>query len=249
MMDLGPTSLTIALVVSWLAGVAKVAFGIGAGVFLTPILALVLPPKDAVALMAPVMLVTDVLALRHHWGKWHTGHMLVLLPTAFVGIVLGTLFLAWAPPTLVRKAIGVIAMLFVAIQLRRSRQPAGKPSVPMPAWGGWIIGFLAGIATSIAHSGGIVMSIYLLTVGLTKEVFVASIVGTFAVTDLAKLSLYWQVGVLTLPILLTGLALTPVMLLGGWMGVSLNRRLSVQQFTAIVTVMVGLAGILLLATP
>ncbi len=248
MPELSPTSLIIIVLVSWLAGVAKVAFGIGAGVFLTPILALTLPSKVAVALMAPMMVVTDVLALRQHWGKWHTRHILVLLPTAFVGVVLGTLFLAWAPTALVRKAIGVIALLFVAIQLQRWRNTAGKVSAPMPPWAGWIIGFLSGITTSIAHAGGIVMSIYLLSVGLTKDVFIASVVGTFSLTDLLKLSLYWQVGVLTLGILLTGIALTPIMLLGGRMGISLNRKLSVQQFTTIVTVLVGVAGLLLLTT-
>ncbi len=77
------------MVVSWIAGVAKVAFGIGAGVFLTPVLALVLPPKVAVALMAPMMVITDFVALRHHWGKWDSRHILVLLPTAVVGVVPG----------------------------------------------------------------------------------------------------------------------------------------------------------------
>ena len=248
MLDLSPTSLAIVLVVSWVAGMAKVAFGIGAGVFLTPILALVLPPKVAVALMAPMMVITDVAALRHHWGKWHTGHMLVLLPTAFVGVVLGTLFLAWAPTPFVRKAIGLIAFFFVAVQVHRRLSQAKRPAAPLPPWAGWIIGFLAGITTSIAHAGGVVMSIYLLGVGLTKEAFIASIVGTFSITDLLKLSLYWQVGVLTLTILLTGIALSPVMFLGGRMGMALNRRLSVEQFTAAITVLVGISGLVLLVT-
>ncbi|MHB0869487.1 MAG: sulfite exporter TauE/SafE family protein [Chloroflexota bacterium] len=248
MPDLSPTSLIIILLVSWAAGVAKVAFGIGAGVFLTPILALVLPPKVAVALMAPMMVITDVLALRHHWGKWHSRHILVLLPTAFVGIVVGTLFLTWAPTTLVRKAIGAIALLYVAIQIHRLRRPSGKPALPMPTWAGWIIGFFSGITTSVAHAGGIVMSIYLLSVGLTKEAFIASVVGAFSITDLVKISLYWQVGILTMSILLAGIALAPAMLLGGRMGIALNRGLSVQQFTTIVTVMVGAAGLLLLLT-
>ncbi len=236
------------MVVSGIAGVAKVAFGIGAGVFLTPVLALVLPPKVAVALMAPMMVITDFAALRHHWGKWDSRHILVLLPTAVVGVVLGTLFLAWAPAPLVRKAIGLIALLFVSLQIYRWRRPGGRASAPMPAWAGWIVGFISGLTTSIAHAGGIVMSVYLLSVGLTKEVFIASIVGAFSITDLLKLSLYWQVGVLTTTILLTGIALTPVMLLGGRMGASLNRRLSVQQFTAALTVLVAISGLLLLST-
>jgi uncharacterized membrane protein YfcA len=244
--ELNPISLTIIVIVSLIAGMAKVAFGIGAGVFLTPILALVLPPKVAVALMAPMMVITDFAALRHHWGKWHTRYVLVLLPTALVGIALGTFFLAWAPAPVVRKAIGVIALLFVALQLLRGRP--GGASTPLPVWAGSIIGLVAGIASAIAHSGGIVMSIYLLSIGLTKEVFVASVVGSFSITDLLKLSLYWQVGVLTLGILLAGIALTPVMLLGGRFGMSVSRRLSVQQFTAAVTVLVGVSGVLLLAT-
>lgn len=248
MPELSATSAIVILLVSWLAGVSKVAFGIGAGVFLTPVLALVLPSKVAVALMAPMMVITDLVALRQHWGKWHTRHVLVLLPTALVGIVLGTLFLAWAPAPVVRKIIGVMALIFVAQQVLRIRSTKKHAPAPLPAWVGSVIGLVAGVASSIAHSGGVVMSIYLLSLGLTKELFVASVVASFSITDLLKLSLYWQVGVLTLSILLTGIALTPFMLLGGRMGVSVSRRLSVEQFSVAVTALVAVSGILLLAT-
>ena len=244
-----PTWLSIVIFASWVAGIAKVAFGVGAGVFLTPLLTLVLPPKVAVGLMWPVMFVTDISALHHHWRKWDTRQVLVLLPTCFVGIIVGSLFLAWAPSELVRKAIGIIALLFVALQLARSRRGAGKPTAPMPIWAGWIIGFLGGIVTSLSHSGGIIISIYLLSVGLTKNVFIASLVSIFFVGNLVKFPLYWQTGILTPPILLTGLALTPVMLLGGRAGLLLNRRVTVAQFTKAIVLIVGLSGLVLLANP
>lgn len=248
MLELDSTALTIVLVASWFAGVSKVAFGIGSGVFLTPVLALMLPPKVAVGLMAPLMIITDVLALQAHWRKWHARHLAVLLPTAFVGVVIGALYLAWAPSTLVRKTIGAVALLYVAVQLFYFGRGSRKFDAPMPVWGGSVIGLFTGITTSVAHSGGVVMSIYLLTVGLAKNTFVATVVAVFFATNLLKFPLYWQTGVLNMPILLTGIALTPLMLLGGRMGISLNRRLTAQQFTTGIVVIVGLAGVILLAS-
>ncbi len=246
--DWSSTSLIVVVVISCVAGAAKVAFGIGAGVLLTPIAALVLPPKEAVALMAPMMLITDFVAIPHHWRKWSTRHVLLLLPTAFAGVILGTLFLAWAPPLWVKRAIGIIALLFVATQLWRRLRPADGSAKPLPDWLGYVIGLLAGIASSIAHAGGIVMSIYLLGVGLTKQIFVSSIIATFFLTDTTKLIAYWQTGVLTFPILLAGIALTPAMLIGGGAGAFLNRRLTVSQFTTMMMVLVGISGALLLTS-
>lgn len=248
MLDLDPLSFIVVVLVSVLSSIIKVSVGIGSGAFLTPILALVLPPKVAIGLMAPLMIVTDLAALHHHWRKWHTRHVLVLLPTCLVGVVAGSLFLAWAPSEVVRKAIGVIALTFVALQLLRFRREAAGPSLPMPAWSGWIVGLVAGVTNAVAHSGGIILSIYLLTLGLAKNGFIASLVMIFLAANLVKAPIYWQTGILNMPLLLTGLALTPTILLGGWLGMRLNRSISVEQFSRIVVVIVGMSGLLLLAT-
>lgn len=246
MLELDSIELLAIVAASLLAGLVKVAFGVGAGAFLTPLLALILPPTVAVALMAPVMLLTDVQAVQHHWGKWSTRHVMVLLPTSVLGIAAGTLFLGWAPPYLIRKAIGAIALVFVVLQLRRFRGGVAGPRIPFPVWGGWIVGFIAGVSSAIAHAGGIVFSVYLLSAGLAKNAFVASVVALFVASSAIKIPLYWQIGILTAPVLLTGLALAPVMFLGGRIGARLNQRISVVQFTWIVTLAVGGSGLLLL---
>ncbi len=238
----------VVAVCATVAGIAKVAFGVGAGVFLTPILALVIEPKAAVGLMWPVMLVTDVSALQHHWGKWNRRCLTVLLPTVCLGIVLGSLFLAWAPSPVVKKVLGMTALGYVVIQLTRMRAQGSKGVSGMPAWAGSLLGLVAGIFTAIAHSGGIISSIYLLGVGLPKNVFIATLVVTFFLGNLVKFPLYWETNILTAPMLLTGLALTPAMLLGGRLGMALNRRVSVEQFTFVVIAVVGLSGAVLTLT-
>ena len=247
MLELDATSLIIILIVSLLAGAVKVAFGVGAGALATVIMAMVLPPKMAVGLLAPIMIITDIQALRYHWRKWDTKQVMVILPTAVLGIGVGTAFLGWAPPGVVRKAIGTVAILFALLQLLRMYQRDQAP-VALPLWSGWIIGFFAGITTTVAHAGGVVFSMYLLGANLPKNTFVATVVALFFATNTIKLPLYWSVGVLTLPILLMGILLTPVMVAGGWLGSQLSRRISVQQFLWIVTLLVGASGLLLLLT-
>ena len=60
----------------------KSAFGIGAGIFLTPVLALVMDPKEAVMVVGIMMLLTDFTALYQYWGKWSKRDVWSLVPPA-----------------------------------------------------------------------------------------------------------------------------------------------------------------------
>ena len=61
--------IIIAIAVSGSA-VIKNSVGIGAGVFLLPVLTLVLPPKVALGLGAPAMLISDLVGIKNYWGEW-----------------------------------------------------------------------------------------------------------------------------------------------------------------------------------
>lgn len=248
MPDLSPFSLAVIAVIAFAAGAAKVAFGVGSGALLTPVAALVLPAKTAVALMAPLMMVTDFVAIPRYWRKWSGRHVLVVIPTAFVGIILGTVFLTWASPLWVKRAIGVVALLFVATQMWRRTRSFGASRTKVPDSLGYVAGLFAGVTSGIAHAGGIVISIYFIESGLTKQVFVASVIATLFLTDVTKMISYWQSGVLTWPVLVTGLLLSPAMLLGGSAGAWLSQRMTVSQFTTFLMFLLGISGFLLLVS-
>lgn len=237
------TFLTV--VAALAAGLIKAAFGIGAGVFLTPLLSMIMFSKTAVALMAPMMLVTDITTLWMHWKKWDLKYVLLLSPGFLSGVLAGSYYLAWASPSLTTLTIGIIAMVFSAYQIARIKYPETFSGMDVSDTTGVIISIFAGASSAIAHSGGIILTIYLITKNLSKSSFVATLVGILFLSDTLKMVTYTKMGLLTQPILISGLELIPVLLIGSWLGSKLITKLSDTQFVLYVNILILISGIIL----
>lgn len=239
--------LYIAIILAALAaGVIKTGFGVGAGVFLTPLLSLIMNPKEAVGLMTPMMLITDVITLYIFWRKWDWYQVKILLPGCVLGNVVGAYYLSWASPATAKVTIGIIAVLFSSFQIYKEKNSTLFQNFQFKTWQGVLVSFFAGIASAVAHSGGIIITIYLITVGLTKEVFVATLVSVLLISDISKVALFTNLHILTWKLMLMGLAATPVMLLGGWAGRKLMDKLNDKQYVLYINALIFVSGIILL---
>ena len=45
-------------------------FGVGGGVFMTPLIVLLFPPKFGIGLLGPMMLMMSAAGVRQYWKKW-----------------------------------------------------------------------------------------------------------------------------------------------------------------------------------
>lgn len=79
------TLLLIALVVI-LIGLSKSAFAGALGVFAVPLLMLKLTAIDAITLMLPILMMSDVFSLRSFWRQWDTRLLISLIPGAVIGV-------------------------------------------------------------------------------------------------------------------------------------------------------------------
>lgn len=228
------------------AGIIKTGFGVGAGIFLTPLLALMVGAKQAVGLMSPMMLITDVVTLYVFWGKWDWKQIKVILPGTVLGTIFGAYYLSWASPSVAKITIGIIAIVFSSITVFKSKNPTAFQNFKVQLWHGVLTSFFSGIASAIANAGGVVVTIYLVSAGLSKEAFIATLVSVLLISDISKFVLYTHLNILTMDFLLMGLALTPVMLLGSWLGKKLLERLNEKQYVLYINVLVFISGIILL---
>src|SRR5690606_37923108 len=99
-----------------LIGISKGGFGGGLGVVGVPMLALVISPTQAAAILLPVLCVMDLVGLYSYRGSWDRSLMRVLAPGAVAGIVLGTFTFAATTEDAVRLIAGVIAVGFTLWQ-------------------------------------------------------------------------------------------------------------------------------------
>ena len=235
------------------SAVIKNGVGVGAGIFLLPFLSLVLPAKFALGLGAPIMLVSDIAGVVYYWKEWDKNELFLLLPPAFLGVILGALMIQTIPNELFRLFIGIFAIVFSSYQLLKMKLPKST------TWGGWaswvaepkkamavLFGFLGGVASSVIHAGGLVMSVYLIQGSKEKRVFVGTLVLFFAITNSLKVMTYLQIDILNVKMAFLVAGISPLIILGGFLGNVLNKRVSQKTFRVIVLAVILIIGINLL---
>lgn len=229
-----------------LTGVSKVGFGGGAGVLATPLLAAVFPPREAVGILLPLLIVSDAIAVWHYWRdvRWPVLHFLWAGVVAGVGA--GALMFATVSDGQLRAAIGAVCLAFCALQWwRRVILRAEEGWRPNWFWGSGV-GAAAGFTSTLAHAAGPVLVMYLVPQHLSPAVYVGTNSVFFAVLNLLKVPPYLHQGLIdghTLRLSLLGI---PAIVSGSLLGVWLNRRFNSDRFAVIIYVLLFLTGLELL---
>jgi len=107
-------------------------------------------------------------------------------------------------------------------------------------------GLLAGVTSSFAHGAGPVVSMFLVPQKLPKEIFVGTNVLVFFWINWIKVPFFVANGVITQRTLLKSLYFLPLIPIGVWLGVWLNRRFNETWFIRIVLIALFLTGMQLI---
>lgn len=236
-----PAFWLAAAVAVLLTGISKSGLAGAFGGMAVPLMALWVPPGFAVAVMAPVLCMIDLFGINIYRGQWSKDDVLRLIPGALIGIAAGTLTFGLLDDRVIRAALGTIALLFVAQRLLKlipERQP-GRLA-------GWLCGTLGGLTSTVAHAGGPPVLMYLLARRLPKQTFIATMVVFFTVINLVKLVPYTALGMFTLETLAMSAILAPLVPVGVWAGLRLQRLLPERVFFVVATALLGVTGLQLL---
>ena len=241
---------------AWAAlGVAAVVIGIsktalpGGSILAIALFAAVLPARTSTAATLLLLMVGDVFALLAYRRHAHWPTLLRLAPAVVAGLLLGFAFLALTGDGVVRRAIGVILLLMIAVTLwRRWRQARAEQEAA--ARGGALLagvyGTLGGFTTMVANAGGPVMSMYFLATRTPVQVFLGTSAWFFAIINVTKVPFLAGIGLFTGPVLLTDAILAPLVVLGALLGLRVARRLDQRLFDRIVIVLTVLGAVYLL---
>lgn len=239
-------------------GLSKAGFGGGLGMLTTPLCALVFGPKDAIGIVLPLLCVGDAFSLYHYRGKWDTANLRYLLPGAFFGILIGVQLIGRFSKDGLNTTIGVIAVVFVLFQFFKERilkaEGTFKPNHAI----GVPFGLAAGVTSTFAHAAGPIGAMFLIPQRLPKEVFVSTTVLVFfwinwlkmpffvIDRELVDLPLFAPQSLITWATLQKSLTLLPLVPVGVWLGVWLNRRIPEKAFLNVVYVLTALTGLQLI---
>jgi len=241
----GPGALAVLAVAAVLVGMAKTSIG-GLATLAVVAFAAVLPARESTAAVLLLLLVGDVYAVRHYRQHADVVVLRRLLPAVVPGVLLGTWLLARVDDGLLTRLIGVLLLALTLLQVvlwwrgPREESPAARLG-PTVATGSAI-----GFTTMVANAGGPVITLYLLALGVGRLRFLGISAWFFLLLNLGKLPFSAALGLFTPTVLTTAAVLWPGVLLGGWLGTHVVRRVSDQQFEVAVLVASALAAVLLL---
>src|SRR5829696_3288705 len=111
-----------------LVGLSKGGFR-GIGLLALPLMALVISPVRAAAIMLPILIVQDTVAVWVYRRDWDGRNLVILLPSAVVGVIFGYLLAEYVSDAGVALAVGLLSVGFAVRQLffTGGRLPKEKP--------------------------------------------------------------------------------------------------------------------------
>ncbi|MDP2517054.1 sulfite exporter TauE/SafE family protein [Shimia thalassica] len=233
-----PEVFALAVLATIFAGISKGGFGSGAAFASSALMALVLPPMQALGLMLPLLMLIDVVSLPHYWRRWSWPESKVLLFGSIPGVALGVALFSVANDDVLRLLIGGVALGFVLWQLWPRKQARAK----LPNWVGLIAGATAGFTSFVSHAGGPPVAVFLLTRGIDKTTYQATTVLIFWVINIAKAIPYAFLGVFSLEVLIADLWLAPFAILGTWIGVKAHYLVSERVFFGLTYLLLTVTG-------
>ena len=231
------------------AAIGVVLFGISKGGFAGPIAILAIPimalsmsPVVAAAILLPVLLVMDVVALYIYWNKWDLENIKIIIPPALFGIAIGTLTFKYSSDDSIRIIIGTIAILFILLSIIQKNSIFIKPSKKKGIF--WSL--VGGYTSFLIHSGGTPVNFYLLPQKLNKTVYVSTMTLVFLIINTIKLFPYYYLNQLVISNLTVSLILSPLAPISIYLGYYLHKKVNEDTFYFFIYFFLTIGGIKLI---
>lgn len=243
---LTPSAIAAALAAIFIISFFKGAFGGGVAMVGIPLMSLAMDPLVAGAVMAPLLLVMDAVALRH-WSPrtWSRADVRWLIPGTLIGTALAAWLLTGLDERAVAALMGVLGLGFAAFWLAGGVSAQGWPARPAFAL---TAATASGATSMIAHAGGPPLAIYLLGRGLPKEQYAGTTSIVFTVGNIAKVLPWLLITPPTGQMLGLMAICLPSIPLAIWLGWRLHGRLDRQKLYAVCYGILVVASLKLLWT-
>ena len=225
-----PLFYAVSIPAVMLVGFSKGGFGGAMALVGLPLMALVMPPVQAAAIMLPILIVMDVVSLWTWRGTYDRTTLKLMLPGAMVGIAIGWATAALVTAGAVRLIVGVVALLFFLrwlVQiLRRSDGEARNQNALRASF--WSI--ISGFTSFVAHAGGPPYQVYALQLRHAPAVYTGTSVIFFSIVNAVKVIPYFALGQFDTTNLAASAVLMPIAPIATLTGAWLVRRMRPDIF-------------------
>jgi len=213
--------------------------GFGAGLVAVPLLTLLYEPKFIIPAFSLVSLILNFVILHESRGKTQWKKVLVIIAGSSMGLPAGVLALKYLDQNVIRLCIAAVTFAMGTLFLIGYKPKIRETKLALVT-GGVISGLLSGSA----GMGGPPLVFLMLSFGLPKDVFRATLIGCFIFNAVWGVTLFFINGLLTPANLkISMLAFFPA-LAGVITGISIKNRMNETRFRRAVVFVVILIGIM-----
>ena len=234
--------LFVALGVAAAAGLMRGFAGVGSGMLMAPVFAILFGPVQTVAVIVLMEIVVTGQLLP---GVRREIDWKVIAPMGAAAACLmpvGSWLLVSLDPDLIARGIALVVVAFSVLLMAGWRYEGGKK-----LWATLGVGALSGVLMASTSLGNPPVMAYLLSSRDAAATNRANFTGYFAVTLVALIAMMAAAGLIDGRALLTAVALLPVFMAGAWIGSRLFRRSSEALYRRValgLLLCVGLYGLL-----
>lgn len=225
----------------FIVGLSKGGFGGALALIGVPVMALVISPVKAAAIMLPILVVMDMVGVWSYRRLFDKEVLYDMLPPAILGIGAGWALAAYVSEDQVRLVIGLVSLWFVLSYWFSGTgrdEPAGRNRPKAGLWGSF-----AGFTSFVSHAGGPPWQMYVLPLGLEPRLFAGTSVMFFATVNAVKLIPYFFLGQFDTANLSTSALLLPLAPIAMLIGIRVVKHINRTLFYRVTYVCVFAVGL------
>jgi len=244
--DLNGLEWALIMLSGILVGAAKTGLS-GAAFIVVPTMAMIFGGKPSTGMLLPMLIMGDILAVSYYNRHTQWKYVLKPMPWAVAGVVVGVLVGNQVSGDMFNTLIAatiIMGLILMVWQDMRKKQI----TVPDYWWFSAIMGMIGGFSTMIGNSAGPIMSIYLLTMYLPKNIFIGTKAWFFLLINLTKVPFHvFSWNTITLRSVAFDLAVLPALILGAYIGVRVVRLIPEKGYRILVIATTVVACVVMLS--
>ena len=210
--------------------------GFAGSLIALPILLIGLKLPDAIAYISVFYFFSSSFLVYKEWRDIDRNVILRLGWASVIGVIIGIVVLAHSKPLLLKRALGIFILLYVAYMI------FGKTNLKLGKKASTIFGIMGGFFAGVFSTGG---PLYVIAVKNTVEeakVFRATMIGVLAVVTIVRIPSLAIAGVLDAGHLRISLLILPIFFLAQFLGGRLFLKINEQLFKKVLLVLLCLSG-------
>jgi hypothetical protein len=214
--------------------------GFAGSLMALPILLLGMDLPNAIAYISIFYLFSSAFLITKEWDNIDKTIILKLAITSVIGVILGIVVLTFSKPIVLKKALGVFILIYVAYV------SFGKKKVELNKGGIISFGVLAGFFSGLFSTGG---PLYVMCIENTvKEVkaFRATMIGVLGLVTITRVPALAVSGILNFSHLKMSLLVFPVFLLAQFLGKRTFNKINEKAFKRFLMILLCISGLILI---